>query len=819
VFVNDVNNHLSALFTERGLKMAVALIGVFEIAELANVGPSAVANWRKRFLDFPPPLAELKSGPVFDENQVRLWLAKRQANDAPESELFYDQLATTREDPPELRAKVEEVVEQLQKQATSTKRPGILLGRVQSGKTRAFLGVTARAFDRGYDVAVILTKGTKSLAEQTMSRVKVDFREFIAGDQVDVFDILAVPDLTPYELSKKLIFVVKKEDDNLRRLIRLFTEQYSILREKSVLIIDDEADLASVSFRKVAGISTAGIISQQIDQFRDGVERSAFLQVTATPYALYLQPDEEVSINGTSLFRPKRPAFTVMLDPHSKYVGGEEYFEKSADPDSSAFYFYREVPLAERETFKKSDGRRVQLANVLAEKNVAVLRDAVMSFLVGGAIRRIQQKAGSQRPQKYSFLFHTEQSRGSHEWQEKLVSALRDSLVDQARADSPMFNELLRAAYHDLRRSMELEGLPLPSVEDVKKAVVEALDGGQLMITKVNSDVEIKNLLADDGQLKLRTPLNIFVGGQILDRGITINNLIGFYYGRAPNRFQQDTVLQHSRMYGARSNSDLAVTRFYAPQHVYKVMKRIHEFDAALREAFETGAHEGGVYFIRRDPATRLIPCSPNKLLFSDVVSVRPGRRMVLSGFQTVAKTNGSKNLELLDAAIDNLAGQPERPVLIDVKKAVELLRLAHSNLEFDDGTDDDREAHLAMLEHLSLTSRAGKHRGKVWLIFAKDRNVARYREEGRFSNAPDTKQQKELARDKADDIPVLMLLRQNGERARGWRDLPFWWPVIVTPHSAPTAVFATAEAVAPTAPTTTGRTRRLSTEDEADRD
>src|SRR5204863_9603839 len=113
-------------------------------------------------------------------------------------------LASNREDPPELRAKVEEVVEQLQEQATSTNRPGILLGRVQSGKTRAFLGVIARAFDRGYDVAVILTKGTKSLAEQTLSRVKEDFREFILADQIDVFDIFAVPDLTPYELNRKL---------------------------------------------------------------------------------------------------------------------------------------------------------------------------------------------------------------------------------------------------------------------------------------------------------------------------------------------------------------------------------------------------------------------------------------------------------------------------------------------------------------------------------------------------------------------------------------------------------------------------------------
>src|ERR1039457_1455599 len=126
--------------------MSESLIGVFEIAELANVSPPAVANWRKRFSDFPTPLAELKSGPVFSENQVKLWLARRHAADSPaEVELFYDQLASKRQDPPELRVKVEEVIEHLQKEATSTNRPGILLGRVQSGKTRAFLGVIARA--------------------------------------------------------------------------------------------------------------------------------------------------------------------------------------------------------------------------------------------------------------------------------------------------------------------------------------------------------------------------------------------------------------------------------------------------------------------------------------------------------------------------------------------------------------------------------------------------------------------------------------------------------------------------------------------------
>lgn len=52
----------------------------------------------------------------------------------------------------------------------------------------------------------------------------------------------------------------------------------------------------------------------------------------------------------------------------------------------------------------------------------------------------------------------------------------------------------------------------------------------------MNSDKDVMALLDTQAELKLRTPFNIYVGGNILDRGITIPNLIAFYYGRNPER-------------------------------------------------------------------------------------------------------------------------------------------------------------------------------------------------------------------------------------------------------------------------------------------
>lgn len=53
------------------------LIGLYEIAAIANVTTAAVTNWRKRFEDFPLPISDLKSGPVFSQNQIISWLRKR----------------------------------------------------------------------------------------------------------------------------------------------------------------------------------------------------------------------------------------------------------------------------------------------------------------------------------------------------------------------------------------------------------------------------------------------------------------------------------------------------------------------------------------------------------------------------------------------------------------------------------------------------------------------------------------------------------------------------------------------------------------------
>lgn len=242
----------------------------------------------------------------------------------------------------------------------------------------------------------------------------------------------------------------------------------------------------------------------------------------------------------------------------------------------------------------------------MTSKRIHSLRQAVVNFIVGGTIRRLQDINKQKSPQKYSFIIHTEQGKAAHEWQQSIVFELKKELQNAVVSDPAQFNFLIETAYENLVKSLTILECYVPTFSEVMELVKEALLKDHLVITKVNSEKQIAELLDETGQLKLRTPLNIYIGGQILDRGITISNLIGFYYGRNPQKFQQDTVLQHSRMFGYRPIEDLSVTRFYTTMRIYEAMKRMHEIDTALREAFEKALMITVLFLLKRIMKIRL---------------------------------------------------------------------------------------------------------------------------------------------------------------------------------------------------------------------
>ena len=135
-----------------------------------------------------------------------------------------------------------------------------------------------------------------------------------------------------------------------------------------------------------------------------------------------------------------------------------------------------------------------------------------------------------------------------------IIEDIKNAFLNKGNADLHIL-DLESEAYESLRQSNELGNRyelineKFPSFSEVEAEVKHILDYNDYTINVVNSEEpgKVATLLNDKGQLRLEQALNFFIGGSILDRGITIDNMLCFFYGRDPKKFQMDTVLQHGR--------------------------------------------------------------------------------------------------------------------------------------------------------------------------------------------------------------------------------------------------------------------------------
>src|SRR5258708_35029498 len=154
---------------------------------------------------------------------------------------------------------------------------------------------------------------------------------------------------------------------------------------KRILIIDDEADNASIGYTKKEGLIEAQKIATQINKLRSVIDEASFLQVTATPYSLYLQPNE-IEVANVLEFKPTRPAFTKLVPVPPDYVSGETYFGESSrsETDTLESLIHHTIDPKEFDRLKKQDRRSFQLDNVLTAPQIEGYRTAIVNFIVGG---------------------------------------------------------------------------------------------------------------------------------------------------------------------------------------------------------------------------------------------------------------------------------------------------------------------------------------------------------------------------------------------------------------------------------------------------
>jgi len=746
-------------------------------------------------------------------------------NQLKDDEFIYNTLKEHTKYPPYPEEKdrcVRKTVEKLLEDGPNATDPVLLLGKIQCGKTDTFENIIGLCFDRGIDVCVIFTKGTQALAKQTKERFANDYDCFKDKGRIDqkaivhTFDIMedfshdGLPESIFNRAGTKVAIICKKQADNMKHLINLFTKKSPYLQDMKVLVCDDEADFASRNYVKKDGNTDLAVISKQIVEFTKIPKYCRYLQVTATPYSLYLQPDGTIQLGeGGEAIPTFKPRYTALVPVHAAYVGGKQYFEDSTNPESMFSNLYHTVSEKCVEVMGKRDKRYEK--NGIASKNIQDLTYGIVSYVMAAAIRSIQEeRAGN--IYKSSALIHVDIDKDSHTWQETLVKRIVQQVGDEilnATITDERVREYVRTLYPDFQDSHDkavacgMKVPELPTGREVMMRMRQLYAQKEITVQVVNSDNDIQSKLSDDGQLKLTSACNIFIGGSILDRGITINNMLCFFYGRDPKKFQMDTVLQHCRMYGPRSMADMAVTRFHTTEKIYRAFVTMNRLDNQLREWFvkhNDDVHsEGDFNAVFVGYGKSIKPCAAGKIRISNNVSISAGQRILPVGFQTGPQSSIAKTVEKIEQMIESSPyynikdedGFFEIPV-DTVKAIIPLIRSTYvygpEKNNMNEGLDWDENEMLGTMQYAVEQADTDT----IWCIHRKTKNMSRYRGDGiRFIDAPDDGHKDTgPSRRKAIDKPVVMFLKEAGGVEQGWRGTPFYWPVFVVQQNIDDVIF-----------------------------
>ena len=431
-------------------------------------------------------------------------------------------------------------------------KTGLIIGKVQSGKTSNFIALTALAFDNEYDVVLVLG-GTKTpLVKQNSDRIREYFYE--VEDQVNVldtnenFDLIDEQHITQFiKMGRKIIIVSLKGTRRINAIRQRLFELTS-LSEKPILIIDDEGDEASLNTLVKKGKKSPTYKS--IELLKASLKRHCYISVTATPQANML-------IDAIDILSPD---FGLLVDPGSGYCGLDVFH--GADNKYT-------IPISEKETSLLDDGIPNSFYNALS------------LFFVGCGIRKYR---GMRRDEKHSMLIHPSQLKADH----STVFNKVETLFKKWKYSADNHNDIsykqfrdqhLKKAYDHYKKTVEL-----PPFELIESDILDAIRQCGRHIVNGNSVPNNADKLF---------PYNIYVGGNLLGRGLTLKGLAITYIIRTAKGISAvDTVQQRARWFGYKM-SYIDLCRVFASPKIIKEFAEIRDHEEDLWSTVQNGNLQG----------------------------------------------------------------------------------------------------------------------------------------------------------------------------------------------------------------------------------
>ncbi len=616
--------------------------------------------------------------------------------------------------PPPVVAKLDDSTDMVLERLENPKRRGhwdcrgMVVGSVQSGKTAHYIGLICKAIDSGYKLIVVLAGIHNSLRAQTQlrmdegvlgfdsqksRRLNEDSRKIGVGTLPG--DLLVVHSLTSSaengDFKKKVadnvgvmlgsdpvVLVIKKNVSLLRNLTawvqhiageKISGSERRVIRDVPLLLIDDEADNASINTKAKPGADpheAVTAINGKIRKLLDSFEQSAYVGYTATPFAnIFINPESEATEFGEDLF-PR--SFILSVKPPTDYIGPVRVFGLDGDPDADIAPSEPLPIVRQIDDFAgafppkhKKDHEPRELPDSL--------RRAIRCFLLVCAARRARGQVASHN----SMLVHV--TRFVHVQRvvadlvkEELSGIQRRLAYGDGERRPPLRQELealWKSEFVPVSRSLDHGGAT--SWEAVEMELHAA--AAKVAVIQINGyakeALDYREHEADGRSV-------IAIGGDKLSRGLTLEGLSISYFLRTSRMY--DTLMQMGRWFGYRPGY-LDLCRLFTTRTLVDWYRHIALAEVELRREFDYMVAAG----LTPTKFGLRVRTHPDGMLVTALNKMSHGRTLELSWSGVLSQTTQlsksaadlKSNLTLTEDFLRSLGG----PIPGDEPRATKLWR------------------------------------------------------------------------------------------------------------------------------------------------
>jgi hypothetical protein len=474
-------------------------------------------------------------------------------------------------------------------------RRGLVVGHVQSGKTANYSGVICKAADAGYKIIIVLAGMLSSLRSQTQERIDHGFigvdsskrldnpplKDILVG--VGKFDHTHVPvsfTTTVHDfkstiaqqirvgigdLNQPTVLVIKKNKSILQNLINWLKTNNLDLNQFPFLLVDDEADHASINTNKENKDPTA--INSKIRELLRMFPQNTYLAYTATPFAnIFIDPEDNDEMIGDELF-PRD--FIISLDPPSNYIGSKRIFGESGDLNSMV------IEVKDHEDLFPTKHDKNYFPPALPDS----LELAIRVFIIIRTIRILRGQESKHNSMLVNVSRFTMVQSNIRVLVHQFLDEVRRNIINYYALpkEEALKNKELRTLksifeseysdtefrWEDIQKQIKLSVAPIKTIEVNGSTNAEALDYN-------NRDYPNgRNLIA--------------IGGLSLSRGLTLEGLTVSYFIR--NTQMYDTLMQMGRWFGYRDGYGDLCRLYMAPESI-AWYQHISDVTEELRDEF-----------------------------------------------------------------------------------------------------------------------------------------------------------------------------------------------------------------------------------------